>query len=148
MNPVFLALVALLAATPALGDTVVAAHTIRAQTVLTADHLNLAAGETGGPFTSFDEVIGQEARVAIYAGHPIRPGDIGPPAIVERNAVVPLLYQRMGLAIFAEGRALGRAGAGDRLRVMNLQSRQTVSGVVRPDGTVIVSPMTSPLPAN
>ena len=35
-------------------------------------------------------------------------------------------------------RALARGGGGDRIRVMNIASRSTVSGVIAPDGTVTV----------
>ena len=52
--------------------------------------------------------------MAIYAGRPVRPGDLGPPALVERNQLVPLVYQPGGLAISTEGRALGRGGGGRR----------------------------------
>jgi flagellar basal body P-ring formation protein FlgA len=38
----------------------------------------------------------------------------------------------------ADGRALGRAGIGDVVRVMNLGSRQTVSGLVLADGSIVV----------
>ena len=33
---------------------------------------------------------------------------------------------------------MGRAGIGDSLRVMNLNSRSTVTGIVQADGTVAV----------
>jgi len=129
---------ALLCAAPVLAETIVAARTIRAQTVLTAADVKLSEAANDGAFASIDEVVGLEARVALYAGRPIRPGELGPPAIVDRNQVVTLVYRRAGLEILAEGRALGRAGAGDRLRVMNLQSRQTITGRVRADGVVVV----------
>jgi flagella basal body P-ring formation protein FlgA len=64
---------------------------------------------------------------------------IGPPALIARNQIVTLFYHSGPLVIAAEGRALGRAGPGDALRVMNLSSRSTVTGFVRPDGTVLVS---------
>ena len=85
-------------------------------------------------------VLGQEARVAIYAGRPVLAGDIGPPALVERNQTVTLVYSRGALTILAEGRSLGRGGAGDSLRAMNIASRTTVTGRVAGDGTVHVGP--------
>lgn len=130
---------ALLLAPPAWADTVFAARTIRAQSVLTAQDIALRAIEVAGAVTSPDQVIGKEARVALYAGRPIRPGDVGPPAIVDRNQIVPLVYNSNGLIINAEGRALQRAGAGEYVRVMNLASRSTVMGLVMADGRVAVS---------
>ena len=76
---------------PALADTVVAAHTLRAQTIVTAADLAFEPGEIAGGTSDPNELIGMETRVAIYAGRPVRPGDVGPPAIIERNQIIPLL---------------------------------------------------------
>jgi len=80
-----------------------------------------------------------EARVALYAGRPIRQGDVGPPAVVDRNQIIPLVYMRSGVMISTEGRALDRAGPGDLIRVMNLSSRSTVTARVGSDGAAYVS---------
>ncbi|MFM7442840.1 MAG: flagellar basal body P-ring formation chaperone FlgA, partial [Tabrizicola sp.] len=69
---------------------------------------------------------------------PVRLGDLGPPTLVERNQPVTLVYLSGGLAISTEGRALARGSVGDEVRVMNLGSRNTVTGRVGPDGTVYV----------
>lgn len=128
------------AASPASADTIVAARTIRAQELLGPADLRLENGNVEGAFDRLADVVGQESRVAIYAGRPIRFNEVGPPAIVKRNQIVTLAYLAHGLTIATEGRALGRAGVGDRLRVMNLTSKTTVTGVVRSNGTVIVGP--------
>lgn len=138
MKPLLLAL--LLVAPPAMADTVIAARTIRAQTLLTEGDVTLVRGDVAGAYAALDEVIGQEARVALYAGRPIRSNEVGPPALVDRNQTVVLIYRSGGLTMAAEGRALARAGVGDTLRVMNLTSRQTVTGLVRDDGSVTVGP--------
>ncbi len=119
-------------------DTVVAARTIRSQATLTAADIAIVAEDTPDAYISPDEVVGMEARVVLYAGRPIRIDDIGPPAVVERNQIVVLYYAAGPLMIATEARALGRAGIGDRIRVMNLESRSTVTGIVRPDGSVSV----------
>lgn len=131
-------LLSFLAASSAMADTVVAARTIRAQAILSGADVVLTETDLEGAYTALDEVVGLEARVAIYAGRPIRIDDIGPPAVIDRNQLVTLVYRSGGLSMAAEGRALGRAGVGDRLRVMNLSSRQTVTGLVRADGSVAV----------
>lgn len=137
MKTVFL-LLALFAAAPASAQSVLAARTIRAQTVIGPEDVVLSEDTVNGAYTALDEVIGFESRVALYAGRPVRSGEVGPPALVERNQVVPLIYRAGGLVISAEGRALGRAGLGETIRVMNLASRQTVSGRIRADGTIVV----------
>lgn len=134
---------AVLAGLPAAADTVVAARTIRAQSILTADDVAVVDGERPGTFVAIDEVVGLEARVMLYSGRAISTADIGPAAIVERNQIVSLIYNNGGLTITADARALGRAGPGDMLRVMNLSSKTTVSGVVAPDGSVHVGGISS-----
>lgn len=114
----------------AVAGTVVAARPIRVREVIGPDDVRLNPGATPGGLSDVDLVIGQEARVGIFAGWPIRPGDIGPAALVDRNQLVTLVFQRGGLNITAEGRALGRAAAGELVRVMNMSSRATVTGVV------------------
>ncbi|PVA09696.1 flagella basal body P-ring formation protein FlgA [Pelagivirga sediminicola] len=129
----------LLVAAPATADTVLAARTIRAQTLITAQDLVVKDVDVVGAISDPALIAGQEARVALYAGRPIRPGDVGPPALVERNQIIALVYDQSGLSITAEGRSLSRAGPGETVRVMNMSSRITVSGQVMPDGRVHVS---------
>lgn len=119
-------------------DTIVAARTIRAQTILTSSDMALVTGDIPGSLISQDEGIGLEARVVLYSGRPIMAGDIGPAAIIERNQIVKLVFSTGTLSISADARALGRAGPGDLLRVMNLTSKSTVSGIVGPNGSVYV----------
>ncbi len=133
-----IALACLLAA-PALAETVVAARTIPAHTLIGPDDLLLRDVVMPGGIDDPALIVGMEARVALYAGRPIRPADVGFPAVVERNQLVPLIYLRAGLTITTEGRALGRAGPGDVINVMNLASRTTVSARIGLDGAAYVS---------
>lgn len=135
-----LALILCLSPLAGQADTVLAARTLRAETIITERDLKMAPGTTPGALDDPLLAVGMEARVALYAGRPIRPEDVGPPAIVDRNQLVPLSYHAGGLSILTEGRALGRGGAGDVIRVMNLQSRTTVTGRIANDGRVVVGP--------
>lgn len=121
-------------------DSLVATRTIRAQSILGPADVALTSESHPGALADPAEALGREARVALYAGRPIRAGDLGAPAIVDRNQRVALVYTSGGLAITAEGRALGRGGIGDDIRVMNLSSRSTVKGRIGPDGVVRVGP--------
>jgi flagella basal body P-ring formation protein FlgA len=125
---------------PAAADTLVATRTIRAMAIIGPEDVALVPGSVPGTLHKAADALGMEARVTLYPGRPIRIADITPPAVVERNQIVPLVYQAGPLSILAEGRALARAGVGDTIRVMNLASRFTVSGRVRPDGAVVVGP--------
>lgn len=133
-------LTALLAAlaTPAPAGTLVATRTLRAQTVLAAEDIAVSDDTVEGALGDPREAIGLETRVAIYPGHPIREGDLAPPAIVERNQTVTLVFQRGGLTIRAEGRALDRGAVGETIRVMNATSKAVVSAVIGADGSIYV----------
>jgi flagella basal body P-ring formation protein FlgA len=100
--------------------------------------VTFAAGDLTTGFARLSDVIGQEARVALYAGRPVLMGDIGPPAVITRNEIVALRYRANGINISTEGRALERGAIGDRIRVMNLGSRATLFGQILNDGTVEV----------
>ncbi|WP_284165743.1 flagellar basal body P-ring formation chaperone FlgA [Frigidibacter sp. SD6-1] len=136
------ALVLLIALLPApLGaETLVAARTIPARTILAVEDMEPGVKPVAGAVEDPADAIGMEARITIYKGFPILADKLSAPALIERNAKVTLLYRTGGLSITAEGRALARAGAGEVIRVMNLASRTTVSGTVAADGTVIVTP--------
>lgn len=128
----------LLCAQSAYADMVVATRTIRPTSVILPNDVTIVAGTRPDAFERVENVIGQEARVALYAGRPVLLDSIGPPALVDRNQIVPLRYQKGGLTIATDGRALERGGVGDRVRIMNLSSRTTLFGYVQADGTIKV----------
>ncbi|WP_417605610.1 flagellar basal body P-ring formation chaperone FlgA [Primorskyibacter flagellatus] len=128
-----------LLAVPAVAETLIAARTIRAQSLLSAQDLLVSDATIPGTLTVLEDAIGQETRETIYSGRPIRAGDVGPPAIVDRNDIVTLIFEQGGLRITSDGRSLGRGGEGDRIRVMNLNSRTSVFGQIDPQGQVVVS---------
>ncbi len=125
-------------AAPVSAESLVATRTIRARTLVLPEDVTLVSAEVPGALDDPAAAVGLEAKVAIYAGKPLHPGDLGPPTLVERNQLVTLVYLSGGLAISTEGRALARGSEGDKVRVMNLGSRNTVTGRIGPDGTVYV----------
>ncbi|MEL6464875.1 MAG: flagellar basal body P-ring formation chaperone FlgA [Pseudomonadota bacterium] len=129
----------LLMTTMGLADTVMPTRTLRPGTLIAASDVILRDGVSPGMFDRVSDVIGQEAKIALYAGRPIPFEAIGAPAIVNRNQIVPLFFNAGGLSIETEGRALERGGVGDRVRVMNLGSRATLFGFVQEDGSVKVT---------
>ena len=135
----FLVLAALLPAS-AMADSVVATRTIRAQSVIAAQDVAMVPAEITGALTATDAAVGLEAKVTLFAGRPVRAADLAAPALIQRNQVVPVVYQVAGLTIRTDGRALERGGAGAVIKVMNLSSHLTVQGAISPDGSVRVSP--------
>jgi len=124
---------------PAMAESLVATHTIRAQTTITADDFAAVDADIPGALSDPAAVIGLEAKVTIYAGRPLTAAAVGAATLVERNQTISLVFRSGGLSILTEGRALSRGGVGDVIKVMNMSSRTTVSGIIRADGTVSVT---------
>lgn len=124
-----------LAAASAWAGEVTARRTISAGAVLVADDLAAPDGDSMA-HSARDGMVGLEARRAIYAGRPVTPSDLGPPTLVRRNDIVSMHFSGGRLEIRAEGRALDAGGAGERVRVLNLDSRQSVVARVLAPGRV------------
>lgn len=124
---------------PSHAETIVAAKTIRPYHVITLDDVRMVAATTDGAFSQADNVIGKESKFAIYPGRPIMKSAVGEPAVVERNQLVDVVFSTAGLRIVAEGRALGRGGVGDRIKVMNLASRSVLHGTILENGSIKVT---------
>lgn len=134
-----LTLTILILTAPELGaEILVPVRTIRAKEIIGAADFVVKDVAVAGALTDLHELIGQEARVALYPGRPVRAGDIGPPAIVGRNDIVTLVFVQGLLRIMTEGRSLGRGAAGETIRAMNLSSRTTVTGRIQSDGSIEV----------
>ena len=123
---------------PSNAETLVAARTIPARSIVVASDLSRIGDTLPGTISDPALAIGLEARVTIYQGRPVKVGDVGAAALVERNDIVGLLFQQGGLQILTDGRVLGRAALGERVRVMNLGSRITVTGTVSGPGQITV----------
>jgi flagella basal body P-ring formation protein FlgA len=120
-------------------ESAVAVRTIRAQAILSVGDIELRATQQVGAFSDLSHLIGLETREVLYAGRPIQPDQVGPPALVMRNQPVQMSYTAGQLQIATEGRALGRAAAGESVRVMNMTSRNTVMAIVQGPSLVVVS---------
>lgn len=131
----------LLWASIGLADSVFATRTLRANSVLTAGDLEIRTSARNGTESSAADLsllIGFELRDTVFKGQRITRNDVAPRALVERNQPVLLVFSSRGLAIETDGRALDRGRAGDAIRVMNLGSRTTVTGIVDAYGAVQV----------
>ncbi|MEL6243651.1 MAG: flagellar basal body P-ring formation chaperone FlgA [Pseudomonadota bacterium] len=138
MHRLAVAGICLVLATTAVADLVVPTRTIRPGHIIKAGDVQVVEGSNAGSFDRLNDVVGQEARLALYPSRPIPFEAIGAPAVITRNQIVPLLYAGRGIFITTDARALQRGGIGDRIRLMNLSSRTVVYGFVRPDGSIIV----------
>jgi flagella basal body P-ring formation protein FlgA len=128
-----------LLALPARADSVVATRIIRAQTVIAPEDITTVAADMPGAITTIEGAVGQETKILIYPGRAVRAVDLGAPARVERNQIIPLIFRSAGLSISTEGRALARGAVGDVIAVLNLSTRSKVLGRIGEDGTILVS---------
>jgi flagella basal body P-ring formation protein FlgA len=129
---------AMLAAAPLAAETLVAATTIRGSALIGPADVAVVPEVTPGALSEPSAAVGMEARVNLYPGRAIRAGDLRPPAVIDRNQIVTLRYDGGGIQIVTEGRSLDRAAAGERLRVLNLSSRNTVTAVAAAPGLAVV----------
>jgi flagella basal body P-ring formation protein FlgA len=137
---IFTVFVACLAAGAVMAQSVTPVRAIRSQSLIGADDVTLDDATVPGGVAALAAVVGREARVTLYPGRPILSGQIGAPALVERNQIVRMHFAQGALSIVTDGRALDRAGVGEIVRVMNLASRQIVTGSVAADGSIEVGP--------
>ncbi len=85
-----------------------------------------------------EEMIGKIAKTYLRAGEPIEPQDLAAPILVKRNQKVKMIFEKAGLYIVTEGRALDNAGAGETVKVMNEAGKTVVTGAVTAQGEVRV----------
>jgi flagella basal body P-ring formation protein FlgA len=91
-----------------------------------------------GDITDSAALIGQAARRSLRPDTPLSARDVEAPVVVARNSLVTLRLAAGYMALSARGRALSDAAVGETVRVLNTKSKTTVSGIVRPDGSVAV----------
>ena len=117
------------------GGSLVATEVIKAGSVLSE-----ANTESEDGVLSEDDraLLGREVRRTVYKGRNIDPANTRAPRLVVRNQNVTVKYRSNGLEITLNGRAMADGGAGETVSVMNLQSRQLISGQIMPGGWVSV----------
>ena len=132
----WLVLLLALAPLPAQAAVLAAARTLPAGTVITAADLRAIDGDRPG-LSDPSEAIGLQTRITIHEGRPLQASLLQAPKLIARNQMHPLVFQRGALRIVTTARTLSDGAAGDVIRVMNLESRATISAVVQPDGSLL-----------
>ena len=139
---IFTLFVAMLAAGAVLAQSVTPVRAVRSQTVLAGRGPRAGRGERARRgIAAIEAAVGLEAKVALYPGRPI----LRQPA---RRAGAGRAQRRWSACPTCAARSASspRAGrstaprAGEPVRVMNLASRQTVTGTVAADGSIEVGP--------
>jgi len=93
-----------------------------------------------GYIASLDQVAERSLSRPVAAGSVLTPGALGGRQTVRAGDHVQLLAELDGIAVRAEGVALGSGDAGARLRVRNGSSGRVVDAIVRGPGVVVALP--------
>lgn len=119
-----------------LSRSVASGETITAD-VFTAEQRD-ASRIAGAAIASPAEAVGRSARRTLVAGSVLTANDLVAPRLVRRGDTIALVSRQSGIEVRMAGKALGDAGASERVSVENLSSRRVVQGTVDADGNVIV----------
>ena len=124
---------------PLAAETIVPIRTLAPGRVILKIDLIHSENSVPGAVSKFSSITGKEARIALYANRPIFPADLREPAIIKRNQIVTLVFEQNKISISTQGRALARAGIGEKIKAMNSSSKTVVIGQVQPNGSIWVS---------
>ena len=89
--------------------------------------------------TSLDRLDGLQVRQVLTEGRPVQEQAVSPPQVIGRGARVSIRFISGGMTLTAPGRAITAAEADQVVRVVNLASDRTVTGIARPGGIVEVT---------
>ena len=109
---------------------IVALRALPAGSVVTAADVRLARPDSRSDVDALAAIIGKETRRLIPVGATLSDRDVRAETLVQRNDVVRMEFTKGALSMTAEGRALSSGAHGETVKVMNLESRTTVSAVV------------------
>ncbi|MEM6602711.1 MAG: flagellar basal body P-ring formation chaperone FlgA [Pseudomonadota bacterium] len=85
------------------------------------------------------QILGQQVRRILLKHRPIELEKTGPVILIKRNQDVSLIYRSGAILITTDGRALSDGGTGEKIKVMNLESRKIVTGQITDNGDIDVS---------
>lgn len=88
---------------------------------------------------SAENIIGMTPRRAVKADAPLRPIDIIAPKVVGRGKRVTMIYENGAISLTAIGKALEDGAKGDVIRISNIDSSRTVTGIVTAENEVTIS---------
>ena len=103
---------------------------LSAGAVLGVDDLVVTDAYSAAAASTKDALIGMSLRRMMAENAPITARDVRAPILVDRNSIVKIEFVKGPLSIIAEGRALSAGGRGDIIRVMNTNTKVTLSAIV------------------
>lgn len=126
----------------------VALHFLPAGAVIEAGEVTMKIlninSQSGPVCTRASQVVGQDVRVNVLAGSPISPADLEQPLLVRQGQRIVLEARFGNVVSRASGTAMENGRPGQSLLVRNNASKKILTGVVRKNGTVLLSPEVAP----
>lgn len=89
--------------------------------------------------TDVSQLIGMAPRRMLRNHVPVRLSDVRRPLLVSKGEMVTLMLRTPAMTLTARGKAAESGSKGDLIRVINVQSKRPVAGVVAGPGMVVVS---------
>jgi flagella basal body P-ring formation protein FlgA len=83
-------------------------------------------------------VVGLAARHDLRPDQPLHSADLMKPEIIARNDTVTIVYQAPGITLTLRGQAQEAGALGDTIKVLNVESKRPVVGVIIAPGRVAV----------
>jgi flagellar basal body P-ring formation protein FlgA len=118
-------------------------HPVSRGDILTADDFKTRRIPTrrigANVVANLDEVLGMQTRRSLRIGEPVRTTDLKTPTLIEKGALVTMVFEAPGMKITNVGRALESGGSGDFINVINPKSKQTVMAQIVRKNRVSVS---------
>ena len=115
-------------------------HRIMPDTILARQDfrvVSLPYGRIGAyAVTSLDRLVGMQVRRMLSAGRPVMTQSVTPPLVIDRGDRVSIRYNKGVMSLSAPGKAITSAEADQEVRVVNLVSNKTVTGIARAAGIV------------
>jgi len=79
---------------------------------------------------SLQEVLGKRLLRNISAGTPLKKEILGSPLLVSRGSLITLSIEGRNIRIHAQGKALEKGGKGETIKVLNIDSKKRLEGII------------------
>jgi flagella basal body P-ring formation protein FlgA len=92
-----------------------------------------------------DAIIGQATKRPLRAGAVVAARDVGAAIVVRNGDLITVVFESDGVSLSMQGKAMGQAGVGDTLAVLNPTSKKVIQAVVTGPGQAVVGPQAEQL---